>query len=94
MVAITVLAKFIQDDTLYEYGEHLLTLRFYRQLIYTLVILPLVLLVPLFNAASALLLSGRRRAELASSVTGAVSIWARRRANAWPSCELRRPPGA
>lgn len=74
MVAITVLIQFLQDDPLYEYGEYLLTLRFYRQLIYMLVILPLVLLIPLFNATSAFCLSSNSRYDqVGRSILTAVS---------------------
>lgn len=53
IVAIIILIKFIIDDALYDYGEYILSWVFYRQLIYALVVMPLVLFVPMFNAFSA-----------------------------------------
>lgn len=53
LVALAVLIAFIQDDPLYEFIEYLLSLAFYRELIYVLVIVPLVLLVPIYNCLNA-----------------------------------------
>lgn len=50
VIALMALVRFLQDDPLYDYGEYLLTLRFYRQLVFVVVILPLILLIPIFNA--------------------------------------------
>lgn len=55
IIGLYFTVKFINDDPLYDYGEHLLTLRFYHQLIYIIVVFPLLVLVPLFNAISACL---------------------------------------
>lgn len=63
VIALIVLVKFIQDDPLYEYGEHILSLAFFRQLIYVIAIVPLVLLVPIFNALSACFLWRTRYTE-------------------------------
>lgn len=61
MIALIFLVKFLYDDPLYEFGEHLLSLRFYRQLVYVIVILPLVLLVPMFNAISGFFLPNKHK---------------------------------
>lgn len=66
-------SKFLTDDPLYEYGEHLLSLRFYRQLIYVVVIVPLVILVPLFNALSAFMITRQLRSEFGETLARVVS---------------------
>lgn len=68
ILALIFAIRFIQDDLLYTYIEHILTLRFYRQIVYVIVILPLVLLVPMFNAISGFFLSERRLAEIGKSL--------------------------
>lgn len=73
VVGLIFLVKFLQDDLLYEYGEHLLTLRFYRELIYIIVVIPLTLLIPLFNAASAFFFYGRSKQEIGTSLLRVVS---------------------
>lgn len=74
VAALIYSSKFLNDESLYEYGEHLLSLRFYRQLVFIIVILPLVLLVPTFNAISAFFQNDRHRFELGSSLLIVVSI--------------------
>ena len=75
-MALVFSAKFLYDEPLYEYPEQLLSLRFYRQLVYVIVILPLTLLVPIFNAASALFLSDRLKLELGTAPQIVVGIFA------------------
>lgn len=71
LLAVVFALKFIlEDDLLYDYAEHLLSLRFYRQLKFIIVILPLVLIIPLFDAASVFFLSGYGKHELGSSLLG------------------------
>ena len=75
-MALVLLVKFNSslDQPLYEYGDILLTRRFYYQLIYILVVVALVLLVPLYNAASAFLFSSdAKRAEAARGLLILVS---------------------
>lgn len=70
VVGLIFLVKFLYDDSLYENGEHLLSLRFYRQLVAIIVIMPLVFLVPLFNAISAFFLSSQQKLEIDTKLPG------------------------
>lgn len=73
LVALLYLARFLSNDPLYEYGEYIVSLAFYRQLIYITAVVPLALLVPLYNSLSACLpFEGRKRHQ--SSYTIAVSL--------------------
>jgi hypothetical protein len=54
VIALTVLIRSLQDEPLADYYEYLLSLSFHRQLIYVIIVLPFVLLVPIYNALSVL----------------------------------------
>lgn len=76
ILALLFSVKFLNDDPLYEYGEYLLGLKFYRYIVFVIVVLPLTLLVPIANTASAFFLSGSsKKQELGTSVVGVVSVY-------------------
>lgn len=74
VVGLIFACKFLNDDSLYDYGEHLLSLRFYRQLVYIVVILPLILIVPIYNAVSAFMLLDRHKFQDGTWLMIVVSI--------------------
>lgn len=76
-MALVFVVKFLTDDSLYDFGEQLLGLAFYRQLIFMCVVLPLVLLVPLFNACAGIMMTSSLKHELSNSLLSMVSIDAR-----------------
>lgn len=50
VVSISICAIFLNDEPLYEYGEHLLSLTFYKQLMFVAVIVSLALAIPIATA--------------------------------------------
>lgn len=73
ILALIQCVQFLFDQPLYDYGDYLLGVRFYRQIIYIIVIVPLLFLVPIYNAIDALFIAASTHPSTASVLFNLVS---------------------